>query len=59
MKVGDLIKWLSWDQKQQMGVIVRKQGGAGDGLGAYWEVLGATGLLFCRQADVEVISEGR
>ena len=32
MKVGDLIKWLSWDQKQQVGVVVRKQGDAGDDL---------------------------
>ena len=59
MKVGDLIKWLSWDQKQQVCVVLRKQGDADDGLGTYWEVLGATGLLFCRQADAEVISESR
>ena len=60
MKVGDLIKWLSWDQKQQVGILVRKQEDAvQDGLGIYWQVLGAAGLLFCRQADMEVINASR
>jgi hypothetical protein len=60
MKVGDLIKWLSWDQKQQVGILVRKQEDAlPDGLGIYWQVLGAAGLLFCRQADMEVINASR
>ena len=60
MKVGDLIKWLSWDQKQQVGILVRKQEDAvQDGLGIYWQVLVAAGLLFCRQADMEVINASR
>ena len=60
MQVGDLIKWLSWDQKQQVGILVRKQEDAlPDGLGIYWQVLGAAGLLFCRQADMEVINASR
>ena len=60
MNVGDLIKWLSWDQKQQVGILVRKQEDAlPDGLGIYWQVLGAAGLLFCRQADMEVINASR
>jgi hypothetical protein len=59
MKLGDLIKWLSWDQKQQVGILVRKQEDAGDGLGMYWQVLGAAGLLFCREADMEVINASR
>jgi hypothetical protein len=59
MKIGDLIKWVSWDQRPQVGILVRKQGDADDGLGMYWEVLGVTGLLFCRESDVEVINESR
>jgi len=59
MQAGDLVKWLSWDQKQQVGILLRKQGDAGDGLGMYWQVLGDAGLLFCRQADMKVINASR
>ena len=60
MQVGDLIKWISWDKKQQVGIIVRKHDHApDDGLGAYWQVLGAGGLLFCREADMEVVNASR
>jgi len=38
---------------------VRKQEDADDGLGMYWQVLGAAGLLFCREADMKVINASR
>ena len=64
MKVGDLVKWFSWDQRQQLGILMQKQGDTAvwdrDGFGVYWEVFGAQGLrLHCREEDFEVLSEGR
>ena len=58
MQVGDLIKWISWDKKQQVGIIVRKHEDS-DLYSQHWQVLGAAGLLFCREADMKVINAGR
>ncbi len=56
MKVGDLVKQVSWDG---VGIIFDCQGDGGDGLGTYWRVLFGSELNYVREADLEVISESR
>ena len=54
MKVGDLVKQVSWDG---VGVIIECQGDGGDGLGTYWRVLFGSELNYICENDLEVVSE--
>ena len=54
MKVGDLVKQVSWEG---VGVIIECQDAAPNAFGAYWRVLFGGELNYVREADLEVISE--
>jgi len=51
MKVGDLVKQVSWDAA---GIVVERQGE--NFLGVYWRVLFGNELIYVREADLEVVS---
>jgi hypothetical protein len=60
VKVGDLIRMkFSRSPVTSVGILVSQQGDTGDGLGMYWNVLFDGIMCFVREADTEVLSEGR
>ena len=54
MKVGDLVKQVSWDGA---GIVVERQGE--NFLGVYWRVLFGNELIYVREAELEVINASR
>ena len=56
MKVGDLVREIGMSD---VGVIIECQDAAPNAFGVYWRVLFGGELNFVREADLEVISEGR
>ena len=56
MKVGDLVREIGMSD---VGVIVEYQGDHGTAWGVYWRVLFGSELIYVRENDLEVISEGR
>ena len=54
MKVGDLVKQVSWDGT---GIVVERQGE--NFLGVYWRVLFGNELIYVRETELEVINASR